>query len=57
MALNVDHRGREDRVNDGHERRPAKLGHEESDEVGFAAAQRPGGRVGDAVVEPACAAF
>ena len=52
-ALDIDHRGREDRVNDGHERVIRQLGHEERDEVGLAAAQRPSGRVGD-VVEFAC---
>ncbi len=39
MALNVDHRGREDRVNDGHEGVIRQLGHEEGDEVGLAPAQ------------------
>ena len=53
MALNVDHRGREDRVDDGHEGVVRQLGHEEGDEVGLAAAQRAGGGVGD-VVELAC---
>ena len=32
-ALDVDHRGREDRVDDGHERVIRQLGHEEGDEV------------------------
>ena len=52
-ALDVDHRGRENRVDDGHEGVVGQFGHEERDEVGFAAAQRACGGIGD-VVEFAC---
>ena len=38
-ALNIDHRGREDRMDDGHEGVVRELGHEKSDEVGLAAPQ------------------
>ena len=48
-ALDVDHRGRENRVDDGHEGVVGQFGHEERDEVGFAAAQRTCGGIGDVV--------
>ena len=39
-ALDVDHRGRENRGGRRHEGVVGQFGHEERDEVGFAAAQR-----------------
>ena len=49
MLLDVDHRGGEDCVDDGDEGVVGQLGHEERDEVGLAAAQGAGGRIGDVV--------